>query len=174
LADATIAKLRQYEGMELNDELMGRYIKIASEISCEYCCGAKALIFTEDDERKRDEQIDAAVRAGQIAEARAERYRIKAGDRACGCAHSYAMRGLAKYLLANHGEEMSDEQILEELGKWKVLFFPGILKKKAKILEEKGIELNYINLASNKYRGIENSAQSAQGSSGSSAMVGGC
>ncbi len=89
------------------------------------------------------------------------------GQAACGCAHSYAMRGLAKYLLKNHGNEYTNDQILEELGKWKTLFFPGPMAAKAKILQQQGIELNYINLASNKYRGIE------QGKGGGS-MVGGC
>ncbi|MEK6853036.1 MAG: hypothetical protein AABX59_04100, partial [Nanoarchaeota archaeon] len=87
------------------------------------------------------------------------------GQAACGCAHSYAMRGLAKYLITEH-PDMTDKQILEEMGKWKVLFFPEIHQQKAAVLKEKGIEMNYINLASNKYRGIE------QGASGS--MVGGC
>ena len=90
------------------------------------------------------------------------------GQAACGCAHSYAMRGLAKYLIKNHGTEFTDDQILEELGKWKVLFFPEIHQTKAAVLKSKGIELNYINLASNKYRGIE------QGASASGGMVGGC
>lgn len=78
------------------------------------------------------------------------------GKPACGCQHSFAMRGLAKYLIKNHGKEYSNDQILEELGKWKTLFFPSQMAKKATVLQEKGIELNYINLASNKYRGAEN------------------
>ncbi len=88
------------------------------------------------------------------------------GQAACGCAHSYAMRGLAKYLLKNHADEYTNDQILEELGKWKTLFFPAQLTQKASVLQQKGIELNYINLASNKYRGIE--------SGSASGMVGGC
>ena len=115
-----------------------RYIKIASEISCEYCCGAQSIIFSN-------------------------------GQPACGCAHSYAMRGVAKYLIKNHGSQFTDDQILEELGKWKVLFFPGIHAQKAAVLRQKGIEVNYINLASNKYRGIEKGATTSGGS-----MVGGC
>lgn len=89
------------------------------------------------------------------------------GKAACGCAHSFAMRGLAKYLITKHGSEFTDVQILEELGKWKTLFFPDIMAKKAVVLQSKGIELNYINLASNKYRDIE------KGATGGS-MVGGC
>ncbi len=125
LADATIQRLGQIDVSEtLQGEQLQRYIKIAGSISCEYCCGAASIIFSD-------------------------------GSPACGCAHSYAMRGLAKYLIKYHGTEFSDEQILEELGKWKVLFFPGIHQQKAAVLKNQGIELNYINLASNKYRGIE-------------------
>lgn len=90
------------------------------------------------------------------------------GSAACGCAHSYAMRGLAKYLLQNHADQYTDDQILEELGKWKTLFFPGKMIAKADVLKQKGIPFNYINLASNKYRGIEQGAASGGG------MVGGC
>jgi len=138
LADLTIQKLTAYENKELNTELMQRYIKIGSSISCEYCCGAQSIIFSN-------------------------------GERACGCAHSYAMRGLAKYLLTNH-PDMTDEQILNELGKWKVLFFPGVHEQKAKALESQGIDSkDYINLASNLYRGAEKGQPTNGG-----AMVGGC
>ena len=57
------------------------------------------------------------------------------GNPACGCAHSAAMRGLAKYLLINHPDEFTDEQILGELVKWKTLFFPKQMY--AKELKEK-------------------------------------
>ena len=45
------------------------------------------------------------------------------GTAACGCAHSAMMRGLAAYLIKNH-PEISNEQILEELKKWKITYFP--------------------------------------------------
>lgn len=136
-ADATIRKLATLDTqINLQGANLERYIRIGTQISCEYCCGADAIIFPN-------------------------------GNAACGCAHSYAMRGLAKYLIEKHNNEYTDEQILEELGKWKTLFFPGIMTQKAAVLKQKGIELNYINLASNKYRGIE------QGASGGG-MVGGC
>ena len=137
-ADATIEVLSNFDRtMNLEGENLQRYINIASKISCEYCCGAESIIFSN-------------------------------GQAACGCAHSYAMRGLAKYLIIKHGDEYTDDEILEELGKWKVLFFPGVHETKAKVLKEQGIEINYINLASNKYRGIE------KGQSSGSGMVGGC
>ncbi|MBI4017654.1 MAG: hypothetical protein HY366_01765 [Candidatus Aenigmarchaeota archaeon] len=85
------------------------------------------------------------------------------GSAACGCAHSYAMRGLAKYLITEHGS-MTDDAILEELGKWKTLFFPEQITAKARVLQSRGIELNYVNMASNKYRGITSDG----------GMVGGC
>ncbi len=80
---------------------------------------------------------------------------FKDGEAACGCAHSYAMRGLAKYLITKHGSEFTDDDILSEMGKWKVLFFPGQHMKKAGVLKSQNVELNYINLASNKYRDVE-------------------
>ncbi|MEK6792946.1 MAG: hypothetical protein AABX95_03950, partial [Nanoarchaeota archaeon] len=140
LADATMAKLSAFEDMQLDSTQMERYIKIGSSIACEYCCGAKTLVFSN-------------------------------GERACGCAHSYAMRGLAKYLLTEH-PDMTDLEILDELGKWKVLFFPGIHEKKAGVLDANGVDYtDYVNLASNIYRGAENQASAG---SGNSQMVGGC
>lgn len=66
-----------------------------------------------------------------------------------------------------NGSEYTDEQILAELGKWKTLFFPTIIAQKAEVLKSKGIDYkDYINLASNKYRGIESGATGG--------MVGGC
>lgn len=145
--ESTIGKLSQYEDIKLDNATLARYIRIGSSISCEYCCGAQALIF-------------------------------KNGDRACGCAHSYAMRGLAKYLLTKH-PEMTDVEILNELGKWKVLFFPGVHEKKAAALKASGIDytnqsVEYIYLASNLYRGIENQTPSGSSSNGGSQQVGNC
>ncbi len=136
-ADEIIGKLAVFDNrISLSEDELQRYVNVGLNISCEYCCGAQAIIFEN-------------------------------GQAACGCAHSYAMRGLAKYLIKNHGE-MSDEQILAELGKWKTLFFPTILAQKALILQSKGIDYkDYINLASNKYRGIESGAASG-------GMIGGC
>ncbi len=140
-AAKTEATINVLAGLDNSITLSGadleRYIRVAGSISCEYCCGAPAIIFSN-------------------------------GQPACGCAHSYAMRGLAKYLIKNHPTEFTDEQILEELGKWKVLFFPGVHMTKAAVLKSNGIELNYVNLASNKYRGIEKGQQAGGG------MVGGC
>lgn len=139
LADQTIKVMSNIDRTTtLEGDDLQRYIKIVSEISCEYCCGANSIIFDD-------------------------------GRAACGCAHSYAMRGLGKYLILNH-PDMSDDEILSELGKWKVLFFPGIHEQKAQVLENEGIDsTNYINLASNLYRGIEKGQ-----ASGGGGMVGGC
>ncbi|MDO8740735.1 MAG: hypothetical protein Q7J54_04170 [Candidatus Woesearchaeota archaeon] len=136
---AAINKMGVYDkSITLTGDDLQRYIAVGMQISCEYCCGAEAIIF-------------------------------KNGAAACGCAHSGAMRGLAKYLISKHPNDFTNDEILEELGKWKTLFFPGIMTQKAAVLQSKGIEFNYINLASNKYRGIEKGATSSGG-----AMVGGC
>ncbi len=145
-ADQAIRKLALLDQqITLSGADKDRYINILytlnNGLSCEYCCGARAIIFAD-------------------------------GQPACGCAHSYAMRGLTKYLITEHGSEYTDEQMLEEAGKWKALFFPGQMELKAQVLQAQGIEVNFVNLASNKYRGIEQGAKVAGGSG--SGMVGGC
>ena len=140
-ADETINLLGNIDRVEtLEGAELERYIDILYKqyngIACEYCCGARSVIFSN-------------------------------GEPACGCAHSYAMRGLAKYLIKYHGNEITDEEILTEVGKWKTLFFPGILEGKAQAMKSSGIQVDYINLTTNQYRGIE------QGKA-SGSMVGGC
>jgi len=140
-ADATIRLLGNIDRVETLDEAQTqRYVDILynmhNGISCEYCCGARSIIFEN-------------------------------GQPACGCAHSYAMRGLTKYLIKYHGDEVTDEEILSEVGKWKVLFFPGILEGKANVMDSQGIDVNYISLTSNQYRGIEKGQAYGE-------MVGGC
>ena len=130
-----IDRVEELEGADL-ERYIDMLYKQHNGIACEYCCGARSVIFSN-------------------------------GQPACGCAHSYAMRGLTKYLIKYHGNEFSDEQILTEVGKWKTLFFPGILDGKAQIMKSYGIQVDYINLTTNQYRGIE------QGKA-SGGMVGGC
>ncbi len=94
LADQTIRVLSNIDRAEiLEGAELERYIDILYNledgISCEYCCGARSIIFED-------------------------------GSTACGCAHSYAMRGLTKYLIKYHGDEVNDKENLEEVGKWKV------------------------------------------------------
>lgn len=55
---------------------------------------------------------------------------FKDGRPACGCAHSAAMRGLMRYLILNHGAEYSDDQILNEVMRWKALTFPKQMMKR--------------------------------------------
>lgn len=142
LADAAIEKMSKFDrSIELQGAELQRYINILYNLEGGISC-----------------EYCCGARSVITADGRA----------ACGCAHSYSMRGLTKYLIKNHPTEFTDEQILEELGKWKTLYFPGIMSQKAEILKEKGINLNYINLASNKYRGIEEGETSGGG------MVGGC
>lgn len=98
------------------------------------------------------------------------------GKAACGCAHSYAMRGVAKYILKYHAKEFTDAEILEELGKWKTLFFPGPMTAKAEVMKVKGMPFSFSDLGSNKFRGLETQAQttSAPNSAGNAGQVGGC
>ena len=62
------------------------------------------------------------------------------GDAACGCEHSQMMRGLAAYLIKNH-QQMSNQDILDELVSWKRTYFPKqTLSVELKKLEESGEE----------------------------------
>lgn len=88
------------------DELK-RYTDIGLRISCEYCCGAKSIVFQD-------------------------------GSPACGCAHSQAMRGLAAYLIKNHGSEYSDDMVLRELARWKGVFFPKQMINKMAVALKSG------------------------------------
>lgn len=140
-ADQTIATLGNLDrtitlSAAQNERYVGILFDMQGGISCEYCCGAKSVIF-------------------------------ESGEAACGCAHSFAMRGLTKYLITEHGDEYSDAEIFEEVAKWKVLFFPTQMSQKADIMKEQGIETSYANVGGNTYRGIE------KGASGGG-MVGGC
>jgi len=43
----------------------------------------------------------------------------------CGCAHARAWRGMAKWFIQKYGDQVTDEQIMGELSKWKALWYPG-------------------------------------------------
>lgn len=45
------------------------------------------------------------------------------GNPTCGCQHSWAIRGLTAYLVKNY-PQLTDEEIMREVSKWKGLFFP--------------------------------------------------
>jgi biopolymer transport protein ExbD len=66
------------------------------------------------------------------------------GRIACGCSHNLAFSGLTKWLIKN--TDYSDEQIVEEIKNWKVLFFPqGMLEEE---LERRNIEPETAGLSS--------------------------
>jgi hypothetical protein len=168
LADQTIDVMSNLDRtITLTGVNLQRYVDTVSQISCEYCCGVPSIIVREEDVEAQNSRIQAAIQSGEITAEEAQQYTRTAGDSACGCAHSFAMRGIAKYLLTEHGNEFTNDEILTELAKWKTLYFPGQMTAKAQVLKEKGIKFSYINLGSNEYRGIE------QGKAGSG-MVGGC
>jgi len=43
----------------------------------------------------------------------------------CGCAHSYAAQGMAKWFLKNYGDKYSDEEIYGEMARWYAVWYPG-------------------------------------------------
>lgn len=71
-------------------------------------------------------------------------FATKEGEIACGCSHNIAFSGLTKWLIRN--SSYSNEQIVEEVKKWKILFFPEpAVKKEA---EKRGIPPESIGLPS--------------------------
>lgn len=43
----------------------------------------------------------------------------------CGCAHSAAAQGMAKWFVKNYGSSYSDEEIYGEIARWYALWYPG-------------------------------------------------
>jgi hypothetical protein len=42
----------------------------------------------------------------------------------CGCAHSRAAQGMAKWFVKNYGSQYSDEEIYGEMARWYALWYP--------------------------------------------------
>ncbi len=42
----------------------------------------------------------------------------------CGCAHSYAAQGMAKWFIKNYGDKYGDEEIYGEMARWYALWYP--------------------------------------------------
>ncbi len=54
----------------------------------------------------------------------------------CGCAHSQAAQGMAKWFIKNYGDKYSDEEIYGEMARWYALWYPGpTVKRIAQELE---------------------------------------
>lgn len=66
------------------------------------------------------------------------------GSIACGCGHNIAFGGLTKWLIKN--TDYTNEQIIQEISKWKILFFPG--PAVASELQARGIDPATAGLAS--------------------------
>lgn len=43
----------------------------------------------------------------------------------CGCAHSEAAQGMAKWFIKNYGDKYADEEIYGEMARWYALWYPG-------------------------------------------------
>lgn len=100
--------------------------------------GGKGIKFADlgDAEKARYLKIGSSIACELCCGART--LIAKNGEAACGCAHSAAMRGLAKYLLKNHAGEFTDTQILEEVTKIKTLSFPKQMVQRALELQAGG------------------------------------
>lgn len=88
-----------YSRLDLTSEQKERFIRIGTQerTACEACCGIG-----------KGPAIDSN------------------GNPRCGCGHNLALIGLMKYLVKNYGDKYTDQQILDEVMKWKVFFFPQL------------------------------------------------
>lgn len=66
------------------------------------------------------------------------------GELACGCSHNIAISGLTKWLIKN--TDYTNQKIIDEIHKWKVLFFPKEALKKE--LKKRNIQPESVNLPS--------------------------
>ena len=57
----------------------------------------------------------------------------------CGCSHALSFMGLSKYLIQN--TDMSDDDILWELTRWKALYYPRNMVEKGAAALQNGLEL---------------------------------
>jgi len=101
---------RQVATSSLTEEEKTRFINIGTKISCEFCCGAPAVID-------------------------------QSGRSLCGCSHAASFSGLAKYLIKNHPDEWTDDEILLEATKWKALYYPKNMVEKAVAALSNDLEL---------------------------------
>lgn len=94
----------------------------------------------------------------------------------CGCAHSAAFRGLTKYLVKNHPDSWTNDEIYGELTRWKSLFYPKNMVQKGVALVNAGLELDAAALNDNQLLQKLQSGNTAVGGDLSSLpnMVGGC
>ncbi|MBU0953592.1 MAG: hypothetical protein KKA90_04200 [Nanoarchaeota archaeon] len=94
------------------------------------------------------------------------------GNPACGCSHSFALRGIAKYLLTQYGDSYTDEEVLFEMTVWKNLFFPKNTVEKAAALIANRMDITPDAL--NDHTLLEKIQAGDLGSIGAPGMVGGC
>jgi hypothetical protein len=79
-------------------------------------------IVLSDDNLRRYVQVGSATACLYCCDART--LVDPKGVAACGCAHSQAMRGLAAYLITNYRDDYTDEELVEELNRWRAVYFP--------------------------------------------------
>lgn len=93
----------------------------------------KKITLTGDDLQR---YIDVAIKISCEYCCSAKSIITSSGKAACGCAHSIAMRGLLAYLIQNHGDKYTNDELLRELGRWKGVYFPKqMIKKMAEQLQ---------------------------------------
>lgn len=153
-----------------------KYMDKMLSILEDYDRGKRKITLTEDD-------LQRYIKLGTIPTIGCEfccsvNYLIrKDGSSACGCAHSAAMRGLMMYLILNHGTEYTDEEILNEVIKWKALTFPKQMMKRYVEQEASGEytpDISALLINTKVSRRAKKNAPSPLDTSNLPSMAGGC
>ncbi|MBI4150684.1 hypothetical protein HY492_01010 [Candidatus Woesearchaeota archaeon] len=94
----------------------------------------------------------------------------------CGCSHSAAFRGLTKYLVTQHPDTWTNDQIYWDLTRWKSMFYPKNMVEKGVALVNNGLELTAASLNDNQLLQKLQAGNTDVGGSLDSLpnMVGGC
>ncbi|MCK4967992.1 MAG: hypothetical protein KAS12_02960, partial [Candidatus Aenigmarchaeota archaeon] len=113
--DVLAALERSIKVSDLNPTQKERFITMATMpyTACEFCCGIGAAGFGRKD-----------------------------GSIACGCAHNLAFSGLSKYILLNHENDYTNEEIFDHIQKWKALFFPKQMIQRYMQVQEAGGDMS--------------------------------
>lgn len=122
-------------GLEYIDPSQGRVMDQMMSIMKQYDPDyGRNKIVLEGDLKQRYIDVNIKISCEYCCSAKAIIF--EDGKASCGCAHSQAMRGLTAYLLQNHADEFTNDQVLRELSRWKGLYYPKqTIKKLVKQLQ---------------------------------------
>lgn len=105
-------------GVSFDDPIKG--LEVLAQLDPSY--GRNKLQLTQEEKQKYIQILTVRSMGCQYC-CGADTSVTEDGRPTCGCKHSWAMRGLTAYLVKSY-PDLSNEEIMREISKWKGLFFP--------------------------------------------------